>query len=152
MGNGIIANNYVRDSESPQLMYFDLDMYYGKIHFYFDEPIGSNRFYPSLFALQGDSMAITSSSSVNLSSISGLHYCHYHYLYEHYHHCYYYLPSDVLYVLRRDPNVARNANTTNLVITYGGVTDTSGNPINMIGPVNVHHYTPGRSKFRTYAH
>ena len=31
--NSIIANDYVRDSEPPQLMYFDLDMYNGRISF-----------------------------------------------------------------------------------------------------------------------
>ena len=138
-GNGIIANNYVRDSESPQLMYFNLDMDNGRLYFYFDEPIASNSFNLSLFTLQGDSMVNTSSSSVNLSTSSSsyLSSCCSFYLY---------LPSDTLYILRRNPNIARNAETTNLVIMHGGVTDTSGNPLNMTGPVNVRSYTPSRSK------
>ena len=136
-GNGIIANNYVRDREPPQMIYYDLDMDHGRLYFYYDETVARNSFDPSLFILQGDSMVNTSLSSVNLSSIAS-YYCSYAY-------CYYYLPSDILYILGRDPNIARDANTTNLVIMQGGINDTSGNPIEMTGPINVRIYTPGRS-------
>ena len=144
--NGIIANDYVRDSEPPQLMYFDLDMDNGIIWFYFDEPIAGNRFYPSLFTLQGDSMATTYSSSLNLSFSSGLRYCHNYNCNPIYSNCYYNLPYDVLYILRRNPNIARDANTSTLVIMQGGVDDTSGNPTDMTGPINVRYYRPGRSE------
>ena len=139
-GNGIIASTYVRDSEPPQLINFDLYMNYGRVYFNFDEPIARNSFIPSLFTLQGGSMINTSSSSVNLSSNSTNYYCHNNY-------CHYYLPADILYLLRRDPNVARDANTTYLVIMQGGVNDTSGNPISMTGPIMVNYYSPGSSKF-----
>ena len=139
-GNGIIANTYVRDSEPPQLISFDLYMNYGQVHFYFDESIARNSFIPGLFALQGDSMINTSSSSVNLSSNSTYNYCYSR-------HCYYYLPTDILHSLRRDPNIARDANTTYLLIMQGGVHDTSGNPIDMTGPIMVNYYSPGSSKF-----
>ena len=145
--NSIIANNNVRDSEPPQLMYFDLDMYFGRIKFYFDEPIAGNRLYPSMFTLQGDSMATTHSSSLSLSFSSGSRYCHNYNCNPVYSNCYYYLPSDVLYTLRRNPNIARDASSTNLTIMQGGVDDTSGNSIDMTGPINVRYYTPGRSEF-----
>ena len=134
-GNGINANEYVRDIESPQFIYFDLDMDNGWLQFYFDEPVVYD---PSLLSLQGDSITITSSSSVNISVSSTSRLC--------YLSCNYYFPSDVLYVIRRDPNVARNANTTNLVIMQGGIHDTSGNPLYMMGLFSVRYYTPGRSK------
>ena len=139
-GNGIIANSYVRDTEPPQLIFFDLDMDLGRLYFYYDEPTAFSSFQPSLFTLQGDSLVDTSSSSLNLSFSGGLYSC------SGFTSCYYYLPSDVLYTLGRDPNIARDANTTNLVIMQGSINDTSGNPIDMIGPINVRVYTPGRSK------
>ena len=145
-GYGIIANDYVRDIKPPQLIYFDLDMYYGRLWFYFDEPIAGNRFYPSLFTLQGDSMATNHPSSLSFSFGSGLAYCSYFYYYNIYYYCHYYLPSDVWDVLRINPNIARDANTSNLVIMQGGVNDTSGNQIDMTGPIKVRHYTPGRSE------
>ena len=145
-GNGIIANDYVRDSEPPKLMYFNLNMDSGTIRFYYDEPIAGNRLYPSLFILQGDFMSNTHSSSLNLSFSSGSDYCRNYNCNPTYSNCYYNIPSDVLYILRRNPNIARNANTTNLIIMQGGVDDTSGNPINMSGPINVRYYTPARSK------
>ena len=141
-GNGIIANSYVIDRELPQLIFFDLDMDRGRLYFYYDEPIAFSSFNPSLFILQGDSVVATSSMSVNLSFSGGSYSCS-----SSLTACYYYLPSDVLYVLRRDPNIARDANTTNLVIMQGGVNDTSGNPIDMTGPINVRIYTPGRSTY-----
>ena len=149
-GNGIIANDYVRDIEPPQLMYFDLDMYHGRLWFYFDEPIASNRFYPSLFILQGDSMATNHPSSLNLSFSSELVYCSSSSYNSIYYYCYYNLPSEVWDVLRINPNIARDANTSNLVIMQDGVNDTSGNPIDMTGPINVRTYTPGRSELYGY--
>ena len=134
-GNGIIANEYIPDIESPQFLYFDLDMNNGRLRFYFDEPVV---FDPSLLSLQGDSMTITSSSSVNISVSSTSQFCG--------RSCYYYIPSNILYVIRTDPNVARNANTTNLAIMAGSINDTSGNPINMVGLFSVRYYTPGRSE------
>ena len=141
-GNGIAANYYVGDSEPPQLMYFDLDMYNGRIYFYYDEPIANNRFYPSLFTLLGDTMAFNHLSSLNLSFGSELEYCIYSNCNSF---CYYYLPNDVWSILGNNPNIARDASTTNLIIMQGGVNDTSGNPIDMIGPIGVRTYTPGRS-------
>ena len=135
-GNGVNANTYVPDIESPQFIYFNLDMNSGALYFYFDEPVKYN---PSLFTLQGDSMAINVSSSINISFSSSIRYCH--------QSCYYYLPSSIFRLIRRDPNVARNANTTNLVIMQGGVNDTSGNPIIMGGLFNVRYYYPASSKY-----
>ena len=134
-GNGIIANKYTSDIESPQFRYFDLDMDNGWLWFYFDEPVVYD---PSLLSLQGDSMTNTSSSSINISISSTSRLCS--------QSCLYFIRSDILYVIRRDPNVARDANTTNLAIMKGGINDTSGNPINMVGLFGVRYYTPGRSK------
>ena len=145
-GNGIIANDYVRDTKPPQLMYFDLDMYNGRIWFYFDEPIAGNRFNPCLFTLQGDSIATNHPSSLSLSFSSGLAYCHSYRFNNIYYYCYYNLPSEVWDVLRINPNIARDANTSNLVIMQGGVNDTSGNLVDMTGPINVRTYTRGRSE------
>ena len=139
-GNGIIASTYVRDSEPPQLISFVLYMHRGDIYFYFDEPIARDSFIPSLFVLQGDPDN-NSSSSVNLSSNSTYYHCYSE-------SCYYRFPTDILYSLRRDPNIARDANTTYLFIMQGGVHDASGNPINMTGPIMVNYYSPDNSKFK----
>ena len=139
--NAINANTYVRDTEPPQLIRFDLDLDSNRLRFYFDEPIASNSFNPSLFILQGDSL-INTSSSVILSNNSLYHYCSGSGRY-----CYYYFPTDIANLLARNPNIARDVSTTYLIIMQGGVTDTSGNLINMVGPVIVNSYRPGRSKF-----
>ena len=138
-GNGIQANDYVPDSEPPQLIRFELDLEYTYIHINFDEPIARDSFNPSLFAIQGDSMVTNSSSSINLSNISSYFNCYGSY-------CYYDFHDDVLYTLTRNPNIASDASTTYLVVMEGGVTDTSGNPINTTGPIPVTYYRPSRSK------
>jgi len=140
-GNGIMANNYIRDREPPRLRYFNLYMDNGYLYIYFNEPVSSNF---SLFALQGDSVNITLSSLVILSNVNTqINRCSTS--------CSYYLPRDIFNLLLRDLTVARNAITTNLIIMEGGVNDTSGNPMNMnvTGPINVRYYYPGRSKFLT---
>ena len=138
-GNGIQANDYVRDSEPPQLLKFSLDLHFDRFSFVFDEPIAFNKFIPSLFILQGDSLVNTSSSSVNLLFSGEPSTCRTF--------CHYYLPSDVLYAIEKNPNIARDASTANLVILEGGVTDTSGNSINTTGPIPPNSFTPNRSKF-----
>ena len=70
--NGIIANEYIPDIESPQFLYFDLDMDIGKIIFSFNEPVAISSVNVSLFVLQGESMINSSSSSVHLSVNSAL--------------------------------------------------------------------------------
>ena len=135
--NAIITNSYVRDSEPPQFMLFDLDMNTGTMYMRFDEPMGRQSVNFNLFSLQGDSI-VNSSSSVNLSVSSTS--------YTHYYHFHYRLPDDVLYSLTRDPTVARNRDTTYLVIMQGATNDSSGNPINATGPIKVRYYTPGSSK------
>ena len=144
-GNGIVANEYVPDIESLQFTYFDLDMDNGRIDFYFNEPVARSSLNFSLFMLQGDSMFNSSSSSVYLPVNSELYQYH---CYSSSTPCYYYyyLPSEFLFEIRNDPNIARNANTTNLILMENAVTDASGNPINMMGPISVRYYTPGTSK------
>jgi len=135
-GNGIMANNYIRDREPPRLRYFDLYMDNGYLYIYFNEPVSSNF---SLFALQGNSVNITPSSLVILSNVNTqINRCDTS--------CYYNLPRDIFDLLLRDLTIARNAITTNLVIMEGGVNDTSGNPMNMTGPIDVRNYYRGRSK------
>ena len=138
-GNAIKANSYVRDTEPPLLTRFDLYLDSRWMRIRFHESIARNSFIPSLFALHGDSL-INTSSSVNLSNDSYRHHCWHAY-------CDYHFPSDVLNVLTRNPNVARDASTTYLVIMQGGITDTSGNPINMTEPIMVTHYRPSSSKY-----
>ena len=138
-GNGIQANVYVRDSEPPQLISFELDLDYAYISINFDEPIARDSFNPSLFAIQGDSVVNNSSSSINLSNSTSYFHCYGSY-------CRYNLHDDVLYALTRNPNIASDASTTFLVVMEGGVTDTSGNPINTTGPIPVSYYRPSRSK------
>ena len=142
-GNAIQANAYVRDSEPPHLISFQLDLEYGYMYIHFDEPIARYSFNPSLFAIQGDSMIVNSSSSISLSNSSTYHHCYSDY-------CHYNLPDDVLYALTRNPNIASDASTTYLVVMEGGVTDTSGNPINSTGPILVSYYRPSRSKLNCY--
>ena len=142
-GNGIQANDYVRDREPPQLISFQLNLEHAYIYINFDEPIARDSFNSSLFAIQGDSMVTNSSSSINLSNSSSYFHCYSDY-------CYYGILDDVLYALTRNPNIASNASTTYLVVMEGGVTDTSGNPINTTGPIPVSYYRPSRSKLSYY--
>ena len=141
-GNGIKANDYVRDSEPPQLLDFYLDLHHDRFWFVFDEPLRFQSFLPSLFILQGDSLVNTSSSSMNLSFSGEPFTCLYFAT-----ACYYYLPYDVMVALEKNPNIARDADTTNLVIMQGGITDTSGNTINTTGPIPISGLDPSRSKF-----
>ena len=143
-GNGIRANDYVRDSEPPQLLTFQLDLHHDRFWFVFDEPLRFSSFLPSLFILQGDSLVNTFSSSMNLSFSGEPFTCYYFPT-----TCYYYLPHDVMVALEKNPNIARDASTTNLVIMQGGVTDTSGNSINTTGPIPAAVYYPSRSKFNS---
>ena len=144
-GNGIIASNYIRDSEPPVLTSFNLDMDSSTIWFTFDEPINPDRFNFTLFLIQADSVSITNTST-NFSLNGGylLYDLRSFPLTE-----FRYLLSNSLFLrsLYADPSVVINNSTTNLVIMQGGVFDASGNPINTTGPISVNDFTPRQRKY-----
>jgi len=124
-GNGIMASNYIKDSEPPVLTSFYLDMNRGQIELTFDEPI--SRINVTLFSIQADSMSIMNASSISFFNGGA-------YLQRNYTTRFRYQLTNSLWNLLQ--SVAHNASTANLVIMKGGAFDASENPINTTGPIH----------------
>ena len=146
-GNGMIASNYIRDSEPPMLTVFSLDMDQNRLYLTFDEPVPETINF-SLLSLQADSVNILN-TSINFSSSEASLICNGYtnrectYSTKHE----YRLSNNFTNLLYTDPIIAKTANSTNLVVMQGGVFDVSGNAINTTGPISVNILTPRRGKF-----
>ena len=136
-GNGIIASDYIRDSEPPMLTSFSLDVVRSRLLVTFDEPVIRQTINFTLFSLQADSVNIMN-TSINFSS-SGVYLTCSSYnrqcIDSHIIHLH--IPTNLKNLLYTDPFIAKNDSTTNLVVMQGGIYDASWNPINTTGPISV---------------
>ena len=143
--NAMIASNYIRDSEPPMLTTFSLDMNENRLWLTFDEPMQDIINF-ALFSLQADSVNIMN-TAIDFSSGVYLDYHYNNTFYSQSTILQFRLSNTLGNLLYTDPLIAKNANSTNLVVMQGGVFDASGNPINITGPVSVNGLISRPCKF-----
>lgn len=138
-GNGIMASDFIPDTNRPLLLEFDLDINHSLIILYFSEAI-------DIETLRTDMLIISANnnSSISLQLVESIAST-----YQNITTILLYLPIELTNLLKLDPILATSIDNTFLSITNQTVKDFGGNlimPISISNPKQVRNYLPDTVK------